>query len=247
MSSKKVIALRLSGPMQSWGYNSEYTYRNSGLFPTKSAVLGICCASMGLPRGSEQEKQFLEKLSGSLMTAIALPRKRFLGEKSWLVNVRRIEDFHTVMGALNAKGEPQVVKIDGKQQVTASGRKVLQADLTYRQYLCDADFVVLLADIESPIADQLEDKLADPDWGMWLGRKSCIPSAPVFAGKYETVEEANETLLGAKELKCFTYQKEVLSFADGVDTLMDAPLDFAIDRRVRGQRRVVIHEAENQG
>lgn len=227
MSSKKVIALRLSGPMQSWGYNSEYIYRNSGLFPTKSAVLGICCASMGLPRGSEQEKQFLGNLYSSLMTAIALPRKRFLGEKSWMVNVRRIEDFHTIE---NTK--------------TASGKISDNAVMTYRQYLCDADFVVLLADIESPIADQLEDKLADPEWGMWLGRKSCIPSAPVFAGKYETVEEANETLLGAKELKCFTYQKEVLSFSDGVDTLMDAPLDFAIDRRVRGQRRVVIHEAE---
>ncbi|MCK9609140.1 MAG: type I-E CRISPR-associated protein Cas5/CasD [Methylomonas sp.] len=228
MSSKKVIALRLSGPIQSWGYNSEYTYRNSGLFPTKCAVLGICCAAMGLPRGSEQEKQFLGNLSGILMMAIALPRKRFSGEKSWMINVRRIEDFHTVE---NTK--------------TASGTISKNAVMTYRQYLCDADFVVLLADIESPIADQLEDKLADPEWGMWLGRKSCIPSAPVFAGKYETVEKACEKLLGEKDLKCFTYQKEVLFFSDGVDTLMDVPLDFAIDRRVRGQRRVVIHEAEN--
>lgn len=227
MSSKRVIALRLSGPMQAWGYNSEYTYRNSGLFPTKSAILGICCAAMGFSRGSEQEKQILGNLSGCLMTAIALPRKRFSGEKSWMVNVRRIEDFHTV-----------------ERTKTASGTISKNAVMTYRQYLCDSDFVVLLAEIESSIADQLEDKLVDPEWGVWLGRKSCIPSAPIFAGKYETIEEVNEKLLGGKELKCFTYQKEVLFFSDGVDSLMDAPLDFAIDRRIKGQRRVVIHEAE---
>lgn len=182
---------------------------------------------MGFSRGSEQEKQILGNLSGCLMTAIALPRKRFSGEKSWMVNVRRIEDFHTV-----------------ERTKTASGTISKNAVMTYRQYLCDSDFVVLLAEIESSIADQLEDKLVDPEWGVWLGRKSCIPSAPIFAGKYETIEEVNEKLLGGKELKCFTYQKEVLFFSDGVDSLMDAPLDFAIDRRIKGQRRVVIHEAE---
>jgi CRISPR system Cascade subunit CasD len=227
MSSKKIIALRLIGVLQSWGYNSEYSYRNSGLFPTKSAVLGMCCAAKGLARGSEKEKHFLESLSGCLMTAIALPRKRSNADKIWHVNVRRIEDFHTVE---NTK--------------TASGSISKNAVMTYRQYLCDADFIVLFENIETSIAEQLEEKLIDPDWGIWLGRKACIPSAPVFAGKFDAIDEVSRELLNGKKLNAFTYQQEVLSFSEGVDTLMDEPLDYAIDKRERGQRRVVIHEAE---
>ena len=62
----KFLALRLSGVLQSWGYNSEYTYRNTGLFPTKSAVLGLCCAAKGLNRGSDEEREFLEAVADCL-------------------------------------------------------------------------------------------------------------------------------------------------------------------------------------
>ena len=222
----KLVALRLSGVMQSWGFNSEYTYRNSGLFPTKSAVLGLCCAAKGLSRGSEQEKTFLSKISDCPMTAIALPRTRTVGEKIWSVNVRRIEDFHTVE---NTK--------------TAAGKKNKNAVMTYRQYLCDADFLVLL-EVDADLADDLKEKLSDPDWGVWLGRKTCIPSAPVFAGVFANMDEVCDTLLKGKSLSNFTHQKEVISFEQGSDTLMDKPIDYAIDKRERGQRRIKICEAE---
>lgn len=239
----KLLALRLSGVMQSWGFNSEHTYRNSGLFPTKSAVIGLCCAAKGLSRGSDDEREFLEAVADCSMTAIALPRTRTAGEKTWSINVRRVEDFHTVQGALNAKGEQQVVKIDGKQQVLANGEKVLQCDVTYRQYLCDADFIVLL-EVDAIVANDLGKKLSDPDWGVWLGRKSCIPSAPIFAGVFSSMDEVCSDLLEGKALKCVTHQKEVTSFELGSDTLMDKPIDYAIDRRERSQRRVKIYEAE---
>ena len=226
MSNNKLVALRLSGVMQSWGFNSEYTHRNSGLFPTKSAVLGLCCAAKGLARGSNEEKSFLESVSDCLMTAIALPRTRSVKDKSWQVNVRRIEDFHTVE---NTK--------------TASGKISPHAVMTYRQYLCDADFMVLLQ-ISEEAASKLAKDLADPQWGVWLGRKNCIPSTPVFAGVFNTVDDVSDSLLGGKTLDTFTYQQEVLSFSEGSDTLMDVPLDYAIDNRERGQRRVVIHEVK---
>jgi CRISPR system Cascade subunit CasD len=222
----KLVALRLSGVMQSWGFNSEYTYRNSGLFPTKSAVLGLCCAAKGLSRGSEQEKAFLNKISDCLMTAIALPRNRTAGKKTWPVNVRRIEDFHTVE---NTK--------------TAAGKKNKNAVITYRQYLCDADFLVLL-EVDAGLADDLQEKLSDPDWGVWLGRKACIPSAPIFAGVFANVDDVCDNLLNGKSLNSFTRQTEVISFELGSDTLMDKPFDYAIDKRERGQRRIKICEAE---
>lgn len=221
----KFLALRLSGVMQSWGYNSEYTYRNTGLFPTKSAVLGLCCAAKGLNRGSDEEREFLEAVADCSMAAVALPRTRTGGVKKWTVNVRRIEDFHTV-----------------EKTITASGKTNPNTVMTYRQYLCDADFLVLI-EMDANAADGLMEKLSDPDWGIWLGRKSCIPSAPVFAGTFSSMDEVCDSLLQGKPLDAFTFQMEVKTFEHGTDTLMDCPIDYAIDKRERSQRRVKICEA----
>lgn len=222
----KLLALRLSGILQSWGYDSEYAYRNTGIFPTKSAVLGLCCAAKGLRRGSQEEHHFLKSISNCPMTSIAIPRKRSIGDKTWLLNVRRIEDFHTV-----------------EKTKTATGKENPNAVITYRQYLCDAGFIVLL-EVSEDIADDLKDKLSDPEWGIWLGRKSCIPSAPVFAGVFNNMDEVCNDLLTGKTLEYFTYQKEVEYFEEGSDSFLDIPVDYAINKREHRQRRVKIWEAE---
>jgi CRISPR system Cascade subunit CasD len=143
----------------------------------------------------------------------------------WTVNVRRIEDFHTV-----------------EKTITASGKTNPNAVMTYRQYLCDADFLVLI-EMDANAADDLKEKLSNPDWGIWLGRKSCIPSAPVFAGTFSNMDDVCNGLLQGKPLNAFTFQKEVKTFEQGTDTLMDSPVDYAIDKRERSHRRVKICEA----
>ena len=45
-----VLLLRLSGPMQSWGVQSRFTVRDTGLEPSKSGVVGLLCAALGRPR-----------------------------------------------------------------------------------------------------------------------------------------------------------------------------------------------------
>lgn len=45
-----VLLLRLSGPMQSWGVQSRFSVRDSGLEPSKSGVIGLLCAALGRPR-----------------------------------------------------------------------------------------------------------------------------------------------------------------------------------------------------
>src|SRR3989338_11467787 len=112
-----ILALQLEGPMQSWGYDSQFNRRNTGLFPTKSALAGLCCAALGLSRGSQEEKMTLEKFAALKLLCIAVPRK-VMGRE---VMVKRMQDYHTVMGTRDAKGN---IKSD--------------AVLTYRQYLTDA-------------------------------------------------------------------------------------------------------------
>jgi len=77
MSSKtSFLALQLEGPLQSWGFDSQYNRRNTGLMPTKSGIAGMCCAALGLPRGSSKEREFLTMFATVQMTAIAIREKQ---------------------------------------------------------------------------------------------------------------------------------------------------------------------------
>src|ERR1039457_3308223 len=48
--STATLLLRLAGPMQSWGLDSRFDQRDTGLEPSKSGVLGLVCAALGKPR-----------------------------------------------------------------------------------------------------------------------------------------------------------------------------------------------------
>lgn len=45
-----VLALRIDAPMQSWGVRSRFTYRDTSLEPTKSGVVGLLGAALGVER-----------------------------------------------------------------------------------------------------------------------------------------------------------------------------------------------------
>lgn len=45
-----VLLLRLSGPLQSWGVQSRFGVRDTGLEPSKSGVAGLLCAALGRAR-----------------------------------------------------------------------------------------------------------------------------------------------------------------------------------------------------
>jgi CRISPR system Cascade subunit CasD len=214
-SEKRYLALRLEGPLQSWGFDSQFNRRNTGLMPTKSAVAGICCAALGYPRGSEEEKNFLLAFASVRMTALAIPRK---ASKKTLA-VRRLQDYHTVQNTKTAEG------------------KMKDTHITHRQYLTDAAFGVALAG-EGAFLEMIAVALEHPKWGIWLGRKSCIPSAPVLAGLRENREEALRLLIGEEPIESFTRQEEVEDFSEGRDSLPDQPISFDIERRAFSPRRV---------
>lgn len=213
-SEKSYLAIRLMGPLQSWGFDSQYNRRNTGLMPTKSAIAGMCCAALGLPRGSDKEEEFLTSFGTVRMTAIAIPRRL---KKE--LPVRRLQDYHTVQNTKTA---------DGKNK---------DCHITHRQYLTDAAFGVLLEG-DAGLLGKIAAALVDPVWGIWLGRKTCIPSAPVLAGLKDNRDEALRLLIGDKPLVSLTRQEEVENFADGRDSLPDNPVSFSTDRRLFSPRRV---------
>ena len=236
-SNNRFLALRLEGPLQSWGFDSQYNRRNTSLMPTKSAIAGMCCAALGFLRGSSREKGFLISFRIVQMTAIAIPRQGIKKE----LPVRRLQDYHTVGGGYdpNNPGERGSITIsaeDGKPRAK-KGQSI--AVLTHRQFLTDAAFGVLLEG-DAGLLEEISKALEDPKWGIWLGRKTCIPSAPVFAGLKENRDSALRLLIGDKPLKSFKRQMEVENFADGRDSLPDSPVSFATERRLFSPRRVKI-------
>ena len=53
---------------------------------------------------------------------------------------------------------------------------------TWRDYVVDARFIVLLPG-DRPWAQEAAVSLRNPVWGVWLGRKSCIPSSPILVSE----------------------------------------------------------------
>lgn len=208
MSSEPAyLALMLDAPMQSWGFSSRFQRRTTGLHPTKCGVIGMICAAMGLAKGSPEEKEELTKLVKLTLTTIVIPRKRKnpWSEEERELPVLRLEDFHTVLGTRAASGG---IKKD--------------AVITHRQYLLDAKFGVILKG-ERILLDRIADHLKNPTWGIWFGRKNCIPAEPVCRGIFDTEVAAQRVLVGNAETKSFTTITDAGSFADGNDTWSDAP------------------------
>ena len=147
------LFLRLEGPLQSWGsHESKFVIRRTGEAPTKSGVVGLLCAAMGISRIAAREQ--LPKLN-ALAMAVRIDRP---GVRWW--------DYHTV----GAKMEMRIAQGEGK---TKQG-----AMLTRREYLCDASFLVALQG-NPELVHELHHALLQPVWTMFLGRKSCPPSLPL--------------------------------------------------------------------
>lgn len=163
----KLLFLRLEGPLQSWGEKAKWDHRDCAVMPTKSGVVGLIACALGLERGAPA----IAELSCSLRMAVRADRSgRFL------------TDFHTIH-ADSAKGE-RICNAEGKPR----GDTIV----TSRVYLQDASFLVAIAAQES-VLERLDAALCSPRWVPYLGRKSCVPSLPVYRGissEYTDLEDA---------------------------------------------------------
>jgi CRISPR system Cascade subunit CasD len=194
------LALMLDAPLQSWGFASRFQRRTTGLHPTKSAVVGLLCAALGAAKGSAAEKEWLPALAALRMTAVTLPRAQN--------TLRRLEDFHTVVSTRRASGKANPDPV-----------------VTHRQYLLDARFGILLAG-ETAVLNRLAEAIRNPVWGVWFGRKCCVPAAPVYRAGPCDEETAWKALIGGEPREQFTRVEEVIRFEDGTDSINDQPVSF---------------------
>ena len=56
---------------------------------------------------------------------------------------------------------------------------------SHKQYLEDAAFTVAITSKDESFITHLAEALQHPSWSIFLGRKSCVPTRPVFDGILE--------------------------------------------------------------
>jgi CRISPR system Cascade subunit CasD len=133
----------------------------------QSGIVGLLGCALGLERGDPA----LTELSGAVSIAVRADRPgRFL------------EDFHTV----HADTER------GERILSAEGKPRGETIVTRRTYLQDASFLAAIS-AEDAVLSRLASALQSPRWVPYLGRKSCVPCVPIYAGtedRYTGLEDA---------------------------------------------------------
>lgn len=142
------LLLRLVGPMQSWGTTSRFDERDTGKEPSKSGVIGLLAAALGIDRENWADVAPLARLRmGVRHDRPGLPRR----------------DYQTA-----------------QQVISADGSKIHETAVSTRHYLADAAFLVGLFGEDRPLLAHCHAALANPVWPVALGRKSYVPSEPVW-------------------------------------------------------------------
>lgn len=141
------VALRLHGPLQAWGGPAVGDDRPTLPFPTRSAVLGLIAACMGVRR--DERDRLLALAEGAR------------------VHVR-----------VDARGTPLVddQTIQGNPNASAT-RQTIQSK---RTYLCDASFAAVVIPGPNSSVEEITKAVAHPVFTPFLGRRACVPSAPLL-------------------------------------------------------------------
>ena len=232
----RFLLLWLEAPLQSWGHDSKFGRRDTLHFPTKSGVLGLICSALG---ASGEQRELLAEFAALNQTVLSFVRSRNKdGVPTKLDREPLLRDFHMVGSGYDDK-DPWASLLIPK---TSDGKKAVGggAKLTYRYYLQDAYFAVLL-EVPSDKADAIADALQNPAWDVYLGRKNCVPTDFIFRGLYADEDEAKNKALAIAQSKALLEDFQVLGgeHEGEVLTLMDVPIQFG-ERKLYRDRRVTV-------
>ena len=155
------LMFRLYGPLASWGDIAVGEYRPSFAHPSKSAIIGLLAAALGIRRNEEER---LQRLAESCFFAVRVDEMGIL-----------LRDYHTTQVPSAKKG---VTHYTRKSELAT---EELNTILSSRDYRCDAVYTVAisLSDDAPHSARELTAALQNPVFTLYLGRKSCPLALPL--------------------------------------------------------------------
>lgn len=155
------LVFRLYAPLASWGQVAVGEERPTSLYPTRSAIIGLLSAALGLKR--EQESEII-KLNNSVQIAV-----------KQLYPSSLLRDYHTTQVPSQRKG---IIDLTRKMELSETK---LNTILSSRDYRCDGMWVVAirLSGEKFYSLERLQQALLKPHFTLYLGRKSCPLSVPL--------------------------------------------------------------------
>ena len=193
-----ILLLRLEGPLQSWGVRSRWSRRDTGPEPSKSAIIGLLGCAAGIPRpdwrSNAEPDRTLEKWNDALHFGVRIDRPGTIET-----------DYHTVQAAhWQADGKMKTALSLGGAKPDKARLEPPHTEITWRDYLHDAAFLVALSvkpehRAGNPgLLERLAERLQKPRWPLYLGRKACVPTRPVFDRLTEDYADIEEALCRAE-------------------------------------------------
>lgn len=159
------LVFQLYGPMAAWGDVAVGESRVSSTLPSRSALLGLLAAALGLRRTCETR---LGELSASVRFGVlTLSSGHFL------------RDYHSVQVPPTSALKRRPART--RRDELAVPKSDLGTILSARDYRTDASYRVAVEPIDSGTIglETLRNALLQPVFPLYLGRKACPPSLPL--------------------------------------------------------------------
>ena len=163
-------------------------FKETKTAPTKSALIGMAGAALGIKRGDPQLDSMFEELT-------------FYLEKDYSENRKTpsiIEDYHTVRASNKVLFREYIqnnFKIKEKRYPIASGaRKKTESLICTKQILQDAHFHIIIEG-KKEFLEKLAQAFDTPHFPIYFGNKNCIPSERINMGLVENIDVNNLPVL----------------------------------------------------
>lgn len=207
------LLLRLAAPLQAWGSSSKFNIRTTEREPTKSGVIGMIAAAMGIKRCDDTGLERLAKLR----FGVSVCREGKL-----------IKDYHTAFAGDMSDSERRKTPADALKKYSHT---------TTRYYLSDAVFIAALETDDTELLQEIEKAVKNPIYPLFLGRRSCPPTLPVFLGIEEselvdTLKNVNNYVNINEDYCRIVYE----SYTDG-SIVQDVPVSFSQLHRKHSYRK----------
>lgn len=182
---KPVLLLRLEAPLQSWGIRSRWDVRDTQPEPTKSGIVGLLGCALGYRM---YDPRLETELDAGLRFGV-----RVESPGSVLDDYQTITDFlPTADGRFKHDGVAVGASLDRIRSDPDSHPSTI---ISPRFYLEDAAFLVGLEEtgLACGVLQRCASAIQQPAWPVFLGRKACVPTRPIFEAltdRYEDLEDA---------------------------------------------------------
>ena len=207
------LIIKLQGAMQAWGGHTFEDYRPSHIFPTRSAVVGLVGACLGIDRADIQGRA---DLNASFELTVRADQRKVQTEqfgqiKDKILTMQKMTDFHTVLDARKVDGAP---------------RK--DAIISHREYLCDAEFSLALGFRKNAVfgLEQVKAAIQKPHYTPFLGRRSCPIQHPLFK-TIVAAENAQEALAQIEPKQGTLYSEQKLQGSAPM-RIRDVPIEYPV-------------------